>query len=113
MWPLARRHEKHKPWHRTLIGVIIAWGRHQIWRIVGAILALWLSAAIVLHLIEPPDNTAFATWGEALWNVWGLLFGAGNAAPGDDRRQARRRHLDRCRRGSCRPIHGERCIHSH
>ncbi|MET0638832.1 MAG: NAD-binding protein [Hyphomicrobium sp.] len=68
-------------WRRSFLGLIIAWGRHQIWRIVGVILLLWIFAAAILHLVEPAENSAFATWGESLWNVWGSLFGAGNGTP--------------------------------
>jgi voltage-gated potassium channel len=71
-----------QPWHRTFLGLIISWGRHQIWRIVAVIIAMWLVASAIIHLVEPADNAAFATWGEALWNVWGSLFGAGNGTPG-------------------------------
>lgn len=70
-----------RTWRRSILGLVLAWGRHQIWSIVAAIGALWAISAGLLHLVEPASNAAFATWGEALWNVLGTIFGAGNAEP--------------------------------
>lgn len=68
-------------WRSSIIGLILAWGRHQIWTIIGAIFLLWMVASALLHFVEPPSNAAFATWGASIWNVLGAIFGSGNAEP--------------------------------
>src|SRR3954447_5231552 len=50
------------------------WNRHQIFRIVGAILLAWVVGAVGIHLAERGNNPAFDTWTESFWSVWVLLF---------------------------------------
>jgi len=50
------------------------WNRHQIARIIIAVLLAWLVGATALYYAERRVNADFATWTETLWNVWVLLF---------------------------------------
>ena len=42
---------------------------------------LWLASATLLHLIEAPNNSAFSSWSDALFNTWVIFFGSGNEMP--------------------------------
>jgi voltage-gated potassium channel len=56
------------------LAALTAWNRHQVARIVGAVTLAWLLGATGLYFAERGVNPDFATWGEALWKVWVLLF---------------------------------------
>jgi len=77
----VRRLLKDGSWRRTLLTVLTAWNRNQVWRILTAILLIWLFGATALHLAERGGNPAFDTWGESLWNVWVTLFSGLNNTP--------------------------------
>ncbi len=62
------------PWRDTLLNVLKAWNRHQVWKILSAIVVIWIVSGIALHFAERSTNPAFETLGESLWNVWVLLF---------------------------------------
>ena len=53
---------------------VAVWNRFQVGGVIGAVIVIWLLGAGVLYLVERETNTAFATIGEALWNVWILIF---------------------------------------
>lgn len=59
----------------------MAWNRHQVWKILTAIVVIWMVSGTALHFAERGTNPAFATWGESLWNVWVTLFSGLNNAP--------------------------------
>jgi voltage-gated potassium channel len=61
-------------WREALLSALAAWNRHQVARIIGAVALAWLLGATALYLAERGVNSDFATWGEALWKVWVLLF---------------------------------------
>jgi hypothetical protein len=56
-------------WRDTLLTVLSAWNRHQVWKILSAIVVIWLVSSTALYFAEGGSNPAFDTWGEALWNV--------------------------------------------
>jgi len=64
-----------------LLAVLSAWNRNQVWKILSAIVVIWVSSATILHFVEGPENSAFGTWSESLWNVWVTLFSGLNNAP--------------------------------
>src|SRR5690349_7040943 len=63
-----------RPWRRAVLAALTAWNRHQVARVVGAVLLAWLAGATGLYLVERRVNPDFATWSDALWGVWVLLF---------------------------------------
>lgn len=42
---------------------------------------LWLASATLLHLVEAPNNPAFSSWSDALFNTWVIFFGSGSELP--------------------------------
>ncbi len=68
-------------WRDTLLSVLTAWNRHQVWKILTAIVVIWIVSGTALHFAERGTNPAFATWRESLWNVWVTLFSGLNNAP--------------------------------
>jgi voltage-gated potassium channel len=69
-----RRTWRSRQWRTTLLALLTAWNRHQVARILGAVLLAWLLGATALYLAERRVNRDFATWPDALWGVWVLLF---------------------------------------
>jgi voltage-gated potassium channel len=61
-------------WRDTLLNVLRAWNRHNVPKILAAIVVIWIVSAIALHFAERGTNPAFETLGESLWNVWVTLF---------------------------------------
>ena len=55
--------------------------RNQIFRIVVAVLVVWVVGATGIHLAERGGESPFDTWTESFWNVWVLLFAGPDAAP--------------------------------
>jgi len=68
-------------WRATLLSVLTAWNRRQVWKILTAIVVIWIVSGTALHFAERGTNPAFKTWGESLWNVWVTLFSGLNNAP--------------------------------
>ena len=68
-------------WRETLLRVLRAWNRHQVWKILTAIVVIWLVSGTALYLAERHTNPVFATWRESLWNVWVTLFSGVNNPP--------------------------------
>ena len=61
-------------WRDALLIVLKAWNRHQAWKILTAIVTIWIVSGLALHFAERDTNPPFKTVGESLWNVWVLLF---------------------------------------
>ena len=55
--------------------------RNQVFRILAAVLVVWVVGATGIHLAEGNDNPAFGTWTESFFNVWVLLFAGPDEAP--------------------------------
>src|SRR6185437_8511337 len=55
--------------------------RNQIFRIISAILVVWVLGATSIHLAERGGNPAFASWTESFFNVWVLLFAGPDEEP--------------------------------
>ncbi len=61
-------------WRDKLLSVLTAWNRHQVWKILTAVVVIWIVCGTALHFAERGTNRAFKTWGESFWNVWVTLF---------------------------------------
>jgi voltage-gated potassium channel len=68
-------------WRDTLLSILAAWNRHQVWKILTAIVVIWIVSGTALHFAERGTNPAFETLGESLWNVWVTLFSGLNEPP--------------------------------
>lgn len=68
-------------WRETLLAALTAWNRHQVIRIIGAVILAWLVGATALYYAERRVNPDFATWGDSLWGVWVLLFSGVDQSP--------------------------------
>ena len=68
-------------WRDALLKVLAAWNRHQVWKVLTAIVAIWIVSGTALYFAERGTNPAFKTLGESLWNVWVTLFSGLNNAP--------------------------------
>ena len=69
-------------WRATLLRVLTAWNRHQVWKILTSIVVIWIVSGTALYFAERDTTPAFGTWRESLWNVWVTLFSGLNNAPG-------------------------------
>ena len=97
-------------WRDTLLSVLTAWNRHQVWKILTAIVVIWIVSGTALHFAERGTNPAFETLRESLWNVWVTLFSGLNNAPNSrvGRLVVSGRACRRCRLG--RFVHGQRGV---
>ena len=68
-------------WRDKLLNVLTAWNRHQVWKVLTAVVVIWIVSGTVLHFAERDKNPAFKTLGESLWNVWVTLFSGLSFAP--------------------------------
>lgn len=68
-------------WKRTVLRWLRRWNRHQISRIVVAVLVSWILGAVLLHFTEGGGNPDFASWMDSFWNVWVLLFSGLDSPP--------------------------------
>ena len=68
-------------WRDTLLTVLVAWNRHQVWRILTSVVLIWIVSGTALYFVERGTNPAFGTWRESLWNVWLTLFSGLNTTP--------------------------------
>jgi len=68
-------------WRALVLRVLTAWNRHHRWKILTAIVVIWLVSGSALHVAERGTNPAFETMRESLWNVWVTLFSGLNNAP--------------------------------
>ena len=48
-------------WRDTLLSVLTAWNRHQVWKILTAIVVIWIVSGTALHFAERGTNPAFET----------------------------------------------------
>lgn len=78
--PAPAQHEPMR-WRQTLLRILSAWNRHQLWNVLGAIVAIWLAGGTILFLAERGTGSGFAEWAESLWRVWMTLFGGMDSAP--------------------------------
>ena len=67
-------------WRERLLKALAVWNRNQIGRIVAAVLISWLAGGTLLYLAERHADPDSASWPDALWNVWVLLF-SGDVSP--------------------------------
>jgi hypothetical protein len=68
-------------WRDALLSVLKAWNRNRVWKILTAVVAIWIVSGTALHLAERGTTPAFETWRESLWNVWVTLFSVLSDAP--------------------------------
>ena len=68
-------------WLETLLRVLMVWNRNLIWKILTAIVVIWIVCGTALYFVERGTNPAFATWRQSQWNVWVTLFSGLNDAP--------------------------------
>jgi len=61
-------------WRDSLLRVLKAWNRHQVWKILTGIVLIWIVGGTALYFAERGTNPEFATLRESLWNVWVTLF---------------------------------------
>ena len=80
MSELGRVREKAS-WRDSLLRVLTAWNRNQVWKILTAIVVIWIVSGFALHFAERGTNPAFATLRESFWNVWVTLFSGLNTTP--------------------------------
>ena len=66
---------------RLPMGRLVRLGRNEMVRFLGAILALWVVGATVIHLAERGGNEAFDTWGESFFRVFVILFSGVDQPP--------------------------------
>ena len=52
-------------WREALLRVVTAWNRHQVWKILTAIVAIWIASGTALHFAERRTNPAFQIFGES------------------------------------------------
>jgi len=55
--------------------------RNQIFRVVLAVLVVWVMGATGIHLAERGGGTSFDNWTDSFFNVWVLLFAGPDEAP--------------------------------
>jgi Sortase domain len=60
MSELGRREKKS--WRETLLGVLAAWNRNQVWKILTAIGVIWIVSGTALHFAERGTNPAFGKY---------------------------------------------------
>ena len=68
-------------WRALVLRVLMAWNRHHVWKILTAIVVIWLVSGTALHFVERGTNPDYETLRDALWNVWVTLFSGLNNAP--------------------------------
>src|SRR5262249_27998250 len=68
-------------WREAILLALRNWNRHQISRIVTAVVLSWLVGAVLIHLAEKDTNPEVAGWTDSLWNVWVLLFSGLDSPP--------------------------------
>src|SRR4029079_11713320 len=76
----ARVREKAS-WRDALLRALKVWNRNQIWKILTAVLVIWIVSGTALHFAERGTTPAFETWRESLWSVWVTLFSGLGEAP--------------------------------
>ena len=107
----ARSTWEKTSWRDALLRVLKAWNRHQIPKILTAVVVIWIVSGTALHFAERGTTPAFETWRESLWSVWVTLFSGLGEAPKTRCREAHRvrRACRRCRHGGL--VHRQRGVH--
>jgi voltage-gated potassium channel len=75
------RPQEKPAWRDALLRVLKAWNRHQIPKILTAVVVIWIVSGTALHFVEGGTTPAYETWRESLWNVWVTLFSGLGEAP--------------------------------
>jgi voltage-gated potassium channel len=75
------RDRRKASWRDTLLSVLAAWNRNQVWKILTSIVVIWIVSGTALYFVEGDTNPAFGTWRESFWNVWVTLFSGLNSTP--------------------------------
>jgi len=75
------RFREKASWRDALLRVLTAWNRNQVWKILTAIVVIWIVSGIALHYAERDTNPAFASMRQSLWHVWVTLFSGLSEAP--------------------------------
>jgi len=75
------RLRENSSWRDRLLSVLKAWNRHQIPKILTAVVVIWIVSGTALHFTEGSTTPAYETWRESLWNVWVTLFSGLGEAP--------------------------------
>ncbi len=75
------RDRRKASWRDTLLTVLAAWNRNQVWKILTSIVVIWIVGGTALYFAERGTNPAFGTWRESFWNVWVTLFSGLNSTP--------------------------------
>ena len=75
------RLRENTSWRDRLLSVLRAWNRHQIPKILTAVVVIWIVSGTALHFAEMGTTPAYETWRESLWNVWVTLFSGLGEAP--------------------------------
>src|SRR5437764_10479499 len=70
-----------RTWQAVFLSALTTWNRHQVARVVTAVLLSWLLGATAVYWAERQVNPDFATWGNSLWKVWILLFSGLDTPP--------------------------------
>ena len=78
----GRGRQRDRSWRARLLKLLSGWNRHQVSRIIGLTLLIWILGAICLLAVEGPTNPDFSSLPEALWSVWILLFSGPDEPPG-------------------------------
>ena len=68
-------------WRDALLSLLKAWNRHNIPKILTALVVIWIVSGTALYFAESGTNPAFKTLRESLWNVWVALFSGLSNAP--------------------------------
>jgi len=77
----AARIREKTSWRDRLLGVVRSWNRHQIPKILTAVVVIWIISGTALYFTEGSTSPAYETWRESLWNVWVTLFSGLGEAP--------------------------------
>ena len=103
------RDRRKASWRDTLLSVLAAWNRNQVWKILTSIVVIWIVSGTALYFAERDTNPAFGTWRESFWNVWVTLFSGLNSTPNTPwAARGFRRACRWCRLG--RFVHGQRGV---
>ena len=56
------RDRRKASWRDTLLSVLAAWNRNQVWKILTSIVVIWIVSGTALYFAERGTNPAFGTW---------------------------------------------------
>ena len=64
-----------------LPAILRTFRRFRLVPLLLGLLAAWLGASIMIHLVESGEGPAFETWGESLWSVLVIMFSGLEVSP--------------------------------